>query len=610
MKSFNVKLLLYFFLININMFIFADDIVTLSVNQNEVYENETLYLSIKVENGDGEEEFEFPKQEVFDVKRAGQSSQHTIINGKSNRFISYEFILTPKKTGDFIFPAVTVISKGNKYVTNIFSGKILKAKDSKQELKNDLWVEFSADKNIAYIDEPLTLRFKIFSRAGFSLHDARYDFPKLTDFIMESETKDVFEKVINGMQYVVNEIRTVIYPTRKGEFEIKGASLIGSILKKDKSRKSNRRSSLFDMDSFFMDPFSDDPFFNGNVKKIPIHLNADVLKINVKALPLENKPEDFKGTVGNYQIKVEYSKLKDLKQGDAITITMEISGTGHISSIQEPVFKNTDGFKLFESEISVIPLSKEQSIAGKKVFKKMIMVEKAGTFTLPEITFSFFDPYQEKYITYTEKGHEITVQESENDNFENKLFDFKQKVISDKKLEITGHDILYLNTSSDALQKNTRALSKTFFRFILIIGFLLFFILISFSHLYHKYMMDPSYIRKRKAFSKFQKNMVKSKKIFKTDQKLAFSELSKALSLYLSDKTNLNISVWTAIEINQVFGSLDNNIGEDLKKYLSILDMGQYGLQSMDKTSWSEFLSNMEKTLKQIEKMNFRKNLI
>ncbi len=597
--------------------------VSVSLEKDRFTMDEQITLSVTVKNGNGQEEIRLPAEtNNFQIHTAGTSQQYSNINGQEMSSVVYNYVIVPLKPGKTQISSLIVIKDGSSYTMDPISIEILPSNAASNlntdpqnssgdlSVREGLKVELKLDKTELFVDEPVVMRFIIYRRGDIRLgRDTGYDMPKSPDFISEKEeqVKDVVS--INGVKYEKIEVRTVLYPSRPGEFEIGPGFLTGKRLTPVKRQQTRRHPGLRgipDMDSFFDDAFSDDPFsmFGSRVEATPFKLKSDTVKVKVNPLPENGKPSGFSGTVGNYRLGVDYSSLQGLKKGDSITVTMTVSGAGHLTTISEPQLKNMEGFRAFESEVSLIPFSDSLSIGGKKVFKKILIPEKAGTVRLPDVELKVFDTMSRQYVTLKKEGPSITVADVKDSEFTQKVFDAENTLPkTGVKLKILHQDIIYIHTSPEILKPSKKPLPLTSFLFWLFFGPVFLLGGWIFQTQIRVRFEDPAYVRSRKAISLF-KNAVKKASVYdEKNFKTACSVLSQAVSGYYSDKLNLPRGTWTVPEIRKTLEmrGVPEDLNKQLIRHLDTLDMCQYGLNPMKKAEWKPFLDELEKTVKALE---------
>lgn len=128
-------------------------------------------------------------------------------------------------------------------------------------------------------------------------------------------------------------------------------------------------------------------------------ISSDQPKLTVKPLP-QPAPAAFAGAVGQFKLASRVVP-SDAKEGEPITWTLELSGSGNWPAILGLPSRSVP--KSFE----VIQPQAKRTISEGKLFdgtlsEDLVMIPKtAGTYTLPPVTLSYFDPRSGSYQTLT-----------------------------------------------------------------------------------------------------------------------------------------------------------------------------------------------------------------
>jgi hypothetical protein len=314
--------------------------IELSLDRNKIGMNETATLTVIV-TGSGQQQLPEPKLPPlpqFQIFSAGSSTSLQIINGVMSSSVKYNYILSPKKEGTFPIRSATMLVNGKRYVSNELNITIVKtAEDASgpgtgdkldgDGKAKDMFLTAEVDKKTAYVDEQVTLYVR-FHKAIKTLSSPDYFPPQTPGFwTNDIPPQKQYYQVINGRRYLVNELRTALFPTKPGNLSISPARVTVTV--PDRSRRRSR------------DPFS---FFDGVFEQGKrVELKSKPLTVKVKPLPLEGKTDNFSGGVGSYRISATVDKT-EVEVNEAITLTVKISGRGNVKSIPEPSLPTMDGF--------------------------------------------------------------------------------------------------------------------------------------------------------------------------------------------------------------------------------------------------------------------------
>ena len=134
---------------------------------------------------------------------------------------------------------------------------------------------------------------------------------------------------------------------------------------------------------------------------------SDQPRMSVKPLPAP-APSSFAGAVGQYKLASRIVP-KEAKVGEPLTWTLELSGTGNWPAItQLPARSVPKSFEIIQ------PQARRNLTEGKlfdgSLSEDLVMIPRnPGTYTIPPINFSYFDPKTGAYRTLSTESVKITV---------------------------------------------------------------------------------------------------------------------------------------------------------------------------------------------------------
>ena len=152
------------------------------------------------------------------------------------------------------------------------------------------------------------------------------------------------------------------------------------------------------------DPFQ--MFFNrGEQRKVTMATDSET--IQSLALPAENVPPTFNGAIGSYIMTVTAGPT-NVSAGDPVTVHVQISGRGALSSVALPDQPAWQSFKTFPPT-SKLNLTDSQGLQGTKTFEQIVVPQDSTVHELPPVSFTFFDPDRKAYHTETSAPIPLTV---------------------------------------------------------------------------------------------------------------------------------------------------------------------------------------------------------
>jgi hypothetical protein len=250
-----------------------------------------------------------------------------------------------------------------------------------------------------YVGQPVAATLKLYTRINLSgINDLKYpDFKGfLRDDIDTPPLRSLETETIDGVQYGTGVIqRMVLYPQEAGDIRIEPVEMTALV---------QQKTSV--SDPFFNDPFFDN--FFSNVTTVPRTVKTQPAVIRVKPLPVP-RPADFYGAVGTFELSSSLSKT-EAAVNDAVTMTVTLKGSGNLNLAGEPIINFPRGIEKYDPKTTI---KKSSSTSGTKTFEYLLIPRNTGTFDIPPVSYTVFDPDKEKYVTLRTSGYTISVSGTE-----------------------------------------------------------------------------------------------------------------------------------------------------------------------------------------------------
>ncbi|MFC1512424.1 BatD family protein [bacterium] len=599
-----MKKILYIFsiillLLSCMSYLYADNVsISADVNNNVISVDDNVVLTVTV-SGDAKNlpEPELPQLNGFTAYSSGRSQNISIINGRVSSSLVYNYVLSPRTAGTYKIGSVVLKYKGNEYKTDSIiitvnpaspapqtqigtTAQPSQVKRAQQKSAKNIFITTHIDKKTAYVNEPITLTFRFYSRVNILSRPA-YSPPVTTGFWAEDlpPQKD-YVGTYNGVNYKIIEIKTALFPTAPGAYTISPAQL-----------QCNVEDFSSDIDDFFASFFS---------RGKTVTLESKPINVKIKPLPNQNKPDSFSGSVGAYNMSVEHDR--DIVQaGEAINLIVKVKGTGNIKSIGEPVLKNTSNYKQYDT-ITSHNISKQGfKVSGSKTFKIVIVPKVSGNIELPDVVFSYFDIKSKKYKTITSIQKKITVapgqiQQSDKTGLAQTALTRDVKVIAS--------DIRYIKKAGKLKSSKLFIYKNLWFILILLFFPALYFAVIG-AVFYNEHIRRHGELYRRKKALKNSLNKIELavKKLKKGDKNVQ-QVLFHALSGYLGHKFNLSpsgLTLKTVIEILEDIGTEQIVLGQ-IKEIWEELDFMRFAPSQITEQKVKELTQKLKKNITQWEK--------
>lgn len=210
---------------------------------------------------------------------------------------------------------------------------------------------------------------------------------------------------LNGREYNVYTLRkSQLYPLQAGAMEAEIAEVDNNIHFVDadyfKNRQGNANAIMDDLG------FSGLPAEAMHDEKVT--LQSKPLVINVKPLPDTNKPASFNGAVGNFTVDGSVEK-SSFTTDDAGKFRFTITGQGNMTLLNAPEIKWPNGIESYDPRVAESLNKQAVPISGSKGFEYTFTVTKPGTYTIPAVEYSYFDPSLRSYKIVSTTPVAITV---------------------------------------------------------------------------------------------------------------------------------------------------------------------------------------------------------
>jgi len=580
---------------------------TVSPQQARVGEHLRLVITIEGKaNLQGSPEL--PDLPDFQIYGGGRSSNFSFINGQVSSSLQFTYVLVPKRAGQFTIGSIKIKHKGKTYSTNPLQVSIAAAGQAysppahaqarpqapaaprteprglARHANEAVFITTSVDRKSAYINEPIILTFRFFSRIPI-LSQPQYQAPDTSGFWAEDlPPQREYITQINGQEYRVIEIRSVLFPTTSGKLTIGPAQLMVHI------QDFQRRMRDPFADSFFRD------FFSTGQR---VTLQSKPITIQVKPIPQANRPSDFTGTVGKWSLSARLDRT-EAKVGEAVTLEIRVFGEGNVKSVGKPRLPALTGFKVYETVSSSEVQKKENKIQGVKIYRTLLRPEVTGTLSIPPITYSYFNPRTKKFDQV--KVPSLSLKVLPGDQQTTSPIISTAQPAGGAGVKIVAKDIRYLKTRLP-LKPMPAPLSPLFWMIgflappLLLLGFWMW------QQRRDKLAADPRYARKITAEKSARRALKQARSArLRRDAKSFYAALAQALTGYLADQLGVSRSGITQREILQQLQSLgaDAELLQELSELFDETDFARFAPSEREAAEMEAHEQKAEEILTQL----------
>jgi hypothetical protein len=506
---------------------------TARADKTEVPLDGSFRITYTMENMQGKN-FSPPDFSPFNAYGPNQSTNMSFINGQTSRTVTYTYTLQPTEEGEFeIGPAtfsvkgkikktnpvnIRVLAAGSSSTSNTDSGRDSGDDDIRAQIRDNLFLRVIPGKTKVFEGEQVTLTYKLYQ--ALSLDDIQirkmpnYDSFLSYDIELSDKQREFSVESYNGRNYNVRTIHQVaLFPSKSGSLTIEPMEMTSRVL-------------IQKRDPRFLFP---------RTERVEYDFKSNSITVEVSPLPLEGRPADFTGAVGQFDFDVTYDKTKT-QVDDPVTLRVKISGNGNIKLIDLPDPGFPQSFEVYDPKIKENISKRSYTVNGSKSWEYLIIPRGGGSFQLPDLSFSYFDVNKAKYVRLERPGQLIEVEGAALSPQ-----DYPGGGFSKEEVELLGEDIRFIKTGKlSAASASTNLLTRPVFHLLTWLPLILSAFIPFIYRSRKKRYADVAATRSRKARREASKRMEAARKLMQTgDEKAFYNEVVKSIWGYVADKFNI-----------------------------------------------------------------------
>lgn len=556
--------------------------VQMKLDRNLISLLDRVVLSIEFIDTKGDA-IELPPVPGLDIQYQGQSSETRIVNMKRSSKVIHRYLVTPKQTGNFTIGPIQATYPGGTRTLQA-QLQVIKSKDDSeaQQLNQLLYAKVTTSHTTPFVYEPFQITLTLYVRDGIQTDNnisIRGGLPEQgIDGELEWEIIKRDRTLIDGTIFNTTTLRTTVQTMTAGTFTFEPQVQLNLVVP-----RQNRRSYGFS------DPFFGD--FFGRQERRPVLLACNQLDLEVKPVPTENRPDSYTGGVGHFQFQATASPLQ-LKTGEPITLTTQITGNGNFDKITPPVLNTNAAYKLYQARR--IPTDAPNTLQ----FEQVIIPQTATLTELPTLHFSYFNTQDQSFHTLTAGPFPLDIQPGE----QARIMTIQPAPSTATTVELLERDIVYLKPMPRNWKKPIQSSQLyTLKNAIIALSPLLLWVLsaVLITHR-RKKQKDPIRRRRAQALPAAQRALNDARQALRKKEAIACNKsLHHALTLYFGHRLNLSPGEVTSTRIIAAFQKEKDTVQHLMQQ----IEHARYSPETPDTESLKQRIKTTHNLLKRCERI-------
>ncbi len=610
------KILSILVFIGIALSVFADEVVFKANAPSQVIAGRPFQLTYTVNQRC--RDLNAPEFTDFDVLAgpySSTSSSISFVNGRrtSSYEQTYTYTLMAQRTGTFTIGPASIKVDGSNYQSNGVRIQVLPEDQQPQQTASqgrgqgqqssqgsqgsqvsseNLFVRTITTKTKVHEQEAFMIMYKLyFANVDVAQLTNNTKLPEFTGFLKQELEQGEIQTELehyNGRNYQTAVLyRTILYPQHSGDITIDPARFEAVL------RVQTRQQVRSIFDDFF-----------GSYTNVTKMLTAPGVTIHVAALP-GGKPAGFSGGVGKFTLTPSISQT-ELQANDAVTIKLDISGSGNMKLLKTPSIDWPEGFEPYDPKVTNNFKTTSSGVSGTKSIEYLAIPRSAGDYTIPAVHFSYFDIEEKAYKTLSTPEYTIHVKRGAGSSAGSSSSEEGAVVYHAQKEDIKqlGSDIRYIDAKP--LQRKAKAQSSLIDYQYLWLWYVLPLVLAGIVLVVLRKQMlenaDITRVRYKRANKVAQKRLKAAAAALKANNKDAFyAAIEQAAWTYLSDRLSIPTADLNKENITSILQQkgVSETLIADVKNVLSTAEFARYAPSTdhaMDDlyTATTNLINNLE----------------
>ena len=140
-----------------------------------------------------------------------------------------------------------------------------------------------------------------------------------------------------------------------------------------------------------------------------LNVESPPVDLDVRPLPPDSPAGFSSGNVGDFSFSVDVD-TRTATAGEVLTLTATIDGPGRATEFGDPSFDLPDTVRHIDTTVDTAHSIRRHRLHGTRTVAYELMPTEEGRLELPPLTFSYFDPDTESYVTETSEPVAVDVE--------------------------------------------------------------------------------------------------------------------------------------------------------------------------------------------------------
>jgi hypothetical protein len=417
------------------------------LNRDQVSANESFRITFKL-SGKGHS-FQPPSFRYFNVVWGpAKSIKRKSVNGNFSMTMSYTYKLRPKRKGSFRIGSAEIVKNGETLKSDPLTLKVTEKADqgendkASQEsitkrIRENLYIKCSVNNTKPYRGEQIKAVYKLFINVGVTDYEVKHT-PQFNGFwketIKDPEKFRVKVERVNGQRFKTAVLSKVaLFPQRAGNLTLDPFKMKFNV----RYRADGNGGGVFSR-------------FRREYKTKTLTVSSNPVEIDVKPLP-DQPSKGFSGLVGQFELSSQLSSSQTVLN-KPVELKLSLSGRGNLNKLQPLKLNLSRVFSHYQPETNSRVSAKSGVVKGAKTFEYPIVPRSPGRHEIDPISFTYFNPHKERYITESTPSYTIRVRPRAKGA--DSMLPGSELLANQPAVQSIEKDIRYIKTSSDTLSKN------------------------------------------------------------------------------------------------------------------------------------------------------------